>query len=138
MRGPRDDNGSPSMPPPDPPPGSPPGPRPEVPRDADAALVMLDRALDFLTACDGPGLPTATQAAVLVGLERAEDLLWLARFDSQPPPGDEPVDVATIAGTCADRFRAVAGARNVTITTDTGVPALISAPPEWIDRLAGS
>jgi len=38
-----------------------------------------------------------------------EDLLWLARFDSEPPPpGDEPVDVAAIAAACADRFSAVA------------------------------
>ena len=69
-----------------------------------------------------------------------EDLLWLARFDSQPPlPGDEPLDVATIADTCADRFRPVARARSITITADTATPApaLISAPPEWIDRLAG-
>ena len=69
-----------------------------------------------------------------------EDLLWLARFDSQPPPpGDEPLDVATIAGTCASRFRAVARARSITLVadTDTQAPALISAPPEWIDRLAG-
>ena len=36
-----------------------------------------------------------------------EDLLWLARFDSQPPPpGDEPLDLCTIAGQCADRFQA--------------------------------
>jgi signal transduction histidine kinase len=69
-----------------------------------------------------------------------EDLLWLARFDSQPPPpGNEPLDVATIAGACADRFRALARSRSITITADTGgpAPALISAPPEWIDRLAG-
>ncbi|MGO9780353.1 MAG: sensor histidine kinase [Streptosporangiaceae bacterium] len=69
-----------------------------------------------------------------------EDLLWLARFDSQPPPpGDEPLDVATIAGTCADRFRVLAQSRSITIEadTDTPVPALIIAPPEWIDRLAG-
>ena len=69
-----------------------------------------------------------------------EDLLWLARFDSQPPPpGDEPLDVATIADTCAGRFRPVARARSITITADTATsaPALISAPPEWIDRLAG-
>jgi signal transduction histidine kinase len=69
-----------------------------------------------------------------------EDLLWLARSDSQPPPpGDEPLDVATIADTCAGRFRVVAGARSITITadTETPAPALISAPPEWIDRLAG-
>jgi signal transduction histidine kinase len=69
-----------------------------------------------------------------------EDLLWLARFDSRPPPpGNEPLDVATTACACADRFRAVARARSISLTADTGgtAPALISAPPEWIDRLAG-
>jgi signal transduction histidine kinase len=64
-----------------------------------------------------------------------EDMLWLARFDSRPPPpSDEPVDLVTLAQACADRFRAVGPA----ITADTGTePALISAPPEWIDRLVG-
>jgi signal transduction histidine kinase len=64
-----------------------------------------------------------------------DDMLWLARFDSRPPPpGDEPVDLATLAQACADRFRAVGPA----VTADVGPgPALISAPPEWIDRLAG-
>jgi signal transduction histidine kinase len=64
-----------------------------------------------------------------------DDMLWLARFDSQPPPpSDEPVDLVTLAQACADRFRAVGPA----ITAEVGPdPALISAPPEWIDRLAG-
>jgi signal transduction histidine kinase len=64
-----------------------------------------------------------------------EDMLWLARFDSAPPPpGDEPVDLVTLAQACADRFRSV----GPSITTNTGTgPALITAPPEWIDRLAG-
>ena len=64
-----------------------------------------------------------------------DDMLWLARFDSRPPPpGDEPVDLVTLAQACADRFRAV----GPTVTADVGAgPALISAPPEWIDRLAG-
>jgi signal transduction histidine kinase len=64
-----------------------------------------------------------------------DDMLWLARFDSRPPPpSDEPVDLATLAQACADRFRAVGPA----ITTETAAePVLISAPPEWIDRLAG-
>jgi signal transduction histidine kinase len=40
----------------------------------------------------------------------------------------------SLAQVCADRFRAV----GPSITTDTGPGhALISAPPEWIDRLAG-
>jgi signal transduction histidine kinase len=64
-----------------------------------------------------------------------DDLLWLARFDSQPPPpGHEPVDLATLAASCADRFRAVGPA----VTVDAGDgPALMNAPPEWIDRLMG-
>jgi signal transduction histidine kinase len=64
-----------------------------------------------------------------------DDMLWLARFDSRPPPpGDEPVDLVTLAQACADRFRAVGPA----VTAEVGDgPALISAPPEWIDRLAG-
>jgi len=44
------------------------------------------------------------------------------------------VDLVTLAQACADRFRAVGPA----VTADVGdAPALISAPPEWIDRLAG-
>jgi signal transduction histidine kinase len=64
-----------------------------------------------------------------------DDMLWLARFDSRPPlPRDEPVDLATLAQACADRFRAV----GPVITAETAAgPALISAPPEWIDQLAG-
>jgi len=64
-----------------------------------------------------------------------DDMLWLARFDSRPPPPrDEPVDLATLAQACADRFRAVGPA--ITAETAAG-PTLISAPPEWIDQLAG-
>jgi signal transduction histidine kinase len=69
-----------------------------------------------------------------------EDMLWLARFDSAPPqPGSEPLDLATIAADCADRFRALAASEGLRIVVETGGsgPARISAPPEWIDRLAG-
>ena len=68
-----------------------------------------------------------------------EDLLWLARFDSRPPqPGDEPLDLATIAAACAERFRALAATRDFDIQVVTGPgPDWISAPPDWIDRLAG-
>ncbi len=64
-----------------------------------------------------------------------DDMLWLARFDSRPPPpGAEPVDLATLAQACADRFRAV----GTGVSADApDMPMLISAPPEWIDRLAG-
>ena len=69
-----------------------------------------------------------------------EDLLWLARFDSQPPPpGAEPLDLGTIAGQCADRFRAVAHSQSldISVTEPPEQAAWISAPPEWIDQLAG-
>jgi signal transduction histidine kinase len=69
-----------------------------------------------------------------------EDLLWLARFDSQPPPpGAEPLDLGTIAGQCADRFQAVGRSQSldISVTEPPEQAAWISAPPEWIDRLAG-
>ena len=105
-----------------------------------------------------------------------EDLLWLARFDSQPPPpDDEPIDLGAIAGECAARFRPVASAESVEVMlaadgaaggrngedgagqarggqgsepgqdgqgsepgdAGDGGLAWISAPPDWIDRLAG-
>lgn len=69
-----------------------------------------------------------------------EDLLWLARFDSAPPqPGDEPLDLGTLAGRCAERFRALGTSRqfDVQFVASNAAPAWISAPPEWIDRLTG-
>ena len=67
-----------------------------------------------------------------------EDLLWLARFDSEPPPpGDQPVDVVAIASACVDRFSAVAqrGAVSLVMGDDVKSQPWINAPPEWIDRL---
>jgi signal transduction histidine kinase len=69
-----------------------------------------------------------------------EDLLWLARFDAAPPqPTEEPLDLTTIAAMCADRFRALAEDRQfrLEVVTGPGAAAWISAPSEWIDRLAG-
>jgi len=69
-----------------------------------------------------------------------EDLLWLARFDSQPPPpSEELVDVPTLVDRCARRFVSVAELRGVELRVDlTDDPAaLIAAPPEWVDRLTG-
>ena len=67
-----------------------------------------------------------------------EDLLWLSRFDAQPPPpSDEPVDVSAVATVCADRFGAVAVHREISLSVlrqGEGQP-LVNAPPEWMDRL---
>jgi two-component system sensor histidine kinase CiaH len=69
-----------------------------------------------------------------------DDLLWLARFDSEPtPPPDEVVDVYAVARTCADRFRGVARSRGIELSVERqGDPEpLVTAPPDWMDRLAG-
>jgi signal transduction histidine kinase len=69
-----------------------------------------------------------------------EDMLWLARFDSAPPqPRYEPLDLGTIAADCAQRFAVLAATRQIEVISDVAVsePAWISAPAEWIDRLAG-
>jgi signal transduction histidine kinase len=70
-----------------------------------------------------------------------DDLLWLARFDSEPPPpGEEPVDLLTIAQDCARRFDPVAAGRQLRLSVEHvgTTPACIKAPPEWIDRLLGA
>ncbi len=68
-----------------------------------------------------------------------EDMLWLARFDSlQGPPQSEPIDVGVLAEQVGDRFRAVAELRAQALTIDVEAgPHVVSAPPEWLDRLVG-
>ncbi|HXX89247.1 MAG TPA: HAMP domain-containing sensor histidine kinase [Acidimicrobiales bacterium] len=68
-----------------------------------------------------------------------EDMLWLARFDSEPtPPAPELVDLASVADTCVERFDAIAKARGLTLSVRrAGGDTWISAPGEWIERLAG-
>ncbi|HLH70545.1 MAG TPA: HAMP domain-containing sensor histidine kinase [Candidatus Dormibacteraeota bacterium] len=68
-----------------------------------------------------------------------EDLLWLARLDAphgQPEPA--PVDLGLLAERAADRFRALAETRGLSLSvqrSEEGV--VVSAPPEWLDRLLG-
>ena len=69
-----------------------------------------------------------------------DDLLWLARFDSTPPPpGAESIDLTTIAELCAARFQPVAGARGIELAVVRlgDDPAMVDCPAEWMDRLAG-
>lgn len=69
-----------------------------------------------------------------------DDLLWLARSDSAPPPpGNEPVDLAPLAAACVDRFANLADARDIelSLSEEGGASPLVDAPPEWIDRLLG-
>ena len=69
-----------------------------------------------------------------------EDLLWLARFESEPSlPESGTVDVGEVATDSVARFRHVADQRGIRLTGRVMAPQapLIAAPPEWIDRLAG-
>ncbi|HSP65810.1 MAG TPA: HAMP domain-containing sensor histidine kinase [Candidatus Deferrimicrobium sp.] len=68
-----------------------------------------------------------------------DDLLWLARFDSTgPTPSSEATDLGVLAELAAQRFTAVAEARGLTLRVDVEpVSTMISAPPEWLDRLLG-
>jgi len=68
-----------------------------------------------------------------------DDLLWLARFDAAPPPpASGAIDVATIAEVCSGRFKPLASAKSLSLELAQigSGPATITAPAEWIDRLA--
>lgn len=68
-----------------------------------------------------------------------EDLLWLARFDAdRNAPDAEPVDVGLLAAGTVDRFLAVAETRGIRLAlAGPPPPAIVTAPPEWLDRLLG-
>ena len=69
-----------------------------------------------------------------------DDLLWLARFDSYRPTSDsEPLDICVIAESCRERFGSIAQSRALEIVVEHQgqSPALIDAPPDLIERLAG-
>jgi signal transduction histidine kinase len=72
-----------------------------------------------------------------------EDLLWLARLDSDPdrPPGSQQ-DVAAIAARCVDRFGAVAAGRSQRLELDVpgpeGPALTVSAPEDWLEKLVGT
>jgi two-component system, OmpR family, sensor histidine kinase CiaH len=67
-----------------------------------------------------------------------DDMLWLARFDATSrQPESEPVDLAVLAGQTADRFGAVAEGRKQKLEVEVGAgeDAIVTAPPDWLDRL---
>ena len=70
-----------------------------------------------------------------------DDMLWLARFDSTGgQPEAEPVDVRVLAAQTADRFGAVAETRGQQLEVRPGPAdddAIVTAPPDWLDRLVG-
>lgn len=71
-----------------------------------------------------------------------EDLLFLARADSEPSPGhSERVDLREVVQNAADRFSGVAESRSQRLEVRMPEEAgrlIVSAPREWLDRLAGT
>ena len=70
-----------------------------------------------------------------------EDLLWLARADSEQlqPDDAEPADVGEIAESCVTRFGALAAAQGVDLSMQRvgNGPYTVHAQPDLVDRLAG-
>jgi signal transduction histidine kinase len=68
-----------------------------------------------------------------------EDLLWLARFDTTARhEHPEPTDLGVLAAAAVDRFSSRAEAKGLVLTLDRPPhPAIVTAPPEWLDRLLG-
>jgi signal transduction histidine kinase len=70
-----------------------------------------------------------------------EDLLWLARADSdaETTVSSETADVATIAQACVHRFSALAETSGVTLSAQVvgGGPFTVQGSPDDIDRLIG-
>lgn len=69
-----------------------------------------------------------------------DDLLWLARFDvTAGQPHAEPIDLAVLAAQTADRFGSVAQNRRINLAVEAAPGSnVITAPPEWLDRLLGT
>lgn len=92
-----------------------------------------------------PAWDSAAFGRIDVELKRTrrlvDDMLWLARFDSTGgQPEAEPVDLGILAAQTADRFGAVAETRGqkLELRPASGeADAIVTAPPEWLDRLVG-
>jgi signal transduction histidine kinase len=92
-----------------------------------------------------PARDAAAFGSIDIELKRTrrlvDDMLWLARFDSTGgQPQAEPVDLRVLAAQTADRFTAVAETRGQKLDVGAGssdADAIVTAPPDWLDRLVG-
>jgi signal transduction histidine kinase len=74
-----------------------------------------------------------------------DDLLFLARFDSEPAAIDEgAVDLASVAEVCVERFAALAQARHQHLdwsalgwSSERDEGPAVAVPGAWLDRLCG-
>jgi signal transduction histidine kinase len=72
-----------------------------------------------------------------------DDLLWLARRDSEPePPARNLQDLAGVASRCAERFGAIASSRHqlldLALPGNGRAPLGVLAPDDWLDMLVGT
>lgn len=105
-------------------------------------LSVLQAETDVALAGGDRGLrPALGRVSGEIGRMRhiVDDLLWLARFDSEPQsPPAAVLDLVTAARLAADRFAALAGARSLTLSVEGPEPVMsVSIPAEWLDRLTG-
>jgi len=92
------------------------------PRSADEYRQVFDRV--------------AEETAALHSL--VDDLLWLARFESEPrPPATEAVQLADAAQEAGARFIGLAEHSGLELVVVIDQPAQVQAPGPWIDRLLG-
>src|SRR5689334_2073481 len=103
------------------------------PSGVDAALAMLDGALDHLAAVDAASLPTAVQAEVLRALERADAKHTAARgrvlaaFAAQAGYEDDGHGSARtwLKWQCDTRSHVMSGTRRRRVDVDDVVPGLV-------------
>src|SRR2546430_17495605 len=67
------------------------------------------------------------------------DLIWLGLFEATADqPNSAPVDLGVLAQRAVDRFRTLAEAEGLSISLGLSEDsAVVTAPPEWLDRLIG-
>ena len=103
--------------------------------------VMQAEASLALSGSDRDLRPAVRRFSGEIGRMRriVEDLLWLARFDSEPrPPHAELIDLGTAARLAEERFGTVAGARSLSVSAVAPESVLlVSMPADWLDRLVG-
>ncbi len=107
--------------------------------EAEASLTRLKprSPAEYETALDRIGSESGRLRRIV------DDLLWLARADSEPaPPAKSPTDLREAVSGSVERFGVVAAAQNQEIElvpeVESEGPLMVLAPPEWLDKLVGT
>ena len=103
--------------------------------------VMQAEASLALSGSDRDLRPALRRVSGEIGRMRriVEDLLWLARFDSEPrPPHPELIDLGTAVRLAEERFGIVAAARSLSVSAVAPERVLlVSLQADWLDRVVG-